>query len=271
MPKIAATSRLLVLIGDPVAHSLSPAMHNAAITALGLDAVYMALKSDKSALPHVLRALEAVGIAGNVTVPHKVTVANLLIRLTSVAKELGAVNTFWPEGGRLVGDNTDVRGLLDALGPLEPEGPWLVSGTGGAARAVAVAAREIGEPLLVQSRDRERAADFAAWACDMGVDSRVDDGTRVGTALNATPLGLRSADGLPFDEERLNGCKAAMDLVYAKGGTRWVRWCRERGMRAEDGRSMLIAQGAHSFERFFADEHAPLEVMAAAVSKELAT
>ena len=269
MPKIAATSRLLVLIGDPVDHSLSPAMHNAAIAALGVDAVYVALKSDKTALPHVLRALEAVGIAGNVTVPHKVTVANLLIRLTSLAKELGAVNTFWPEGGRLVGDNTDVKGLLDALRPIEPEGPWLVSGTGGAARAVAVAAREMAVPLLVQSRDRERAADFAAWACEIGVDSRVDDGTRVGTALNATPLGLRSADGLPFQEERLNGCKAALDLVYARGGTRWMRWCRDRGMRAEDGRTMLVAQGAHAFERFFPDEAAPVEVMAAAVEKEL--
>ena len=269
MPKIAATSRLLVLIGDPVDHSLSPAMHNAAIAALGLDAVYVALKSDKSALPHVLRALEAVGIAGNVTVPHKVTVANLLIRVTSLAKELGAVNTFWPEGGRLVGDNTDVRGLLDALNPLEPEGPWLVSGTGGAARAVAIAAREMGMPLLVQSRDRERAADFAAWASETGVDCEVDNGTRVATALNATPLGLRSADGMPFQEERLKGCKVAFDLVYAQGGTRWSRWCREQGMKAEDGRTMLVAQGAHAFERFFPDEAPPVEVMKAAIDKEL--
>jgi shikimate dehydrogenase len=269
MPEINANSKPVVLIGDPVEHSLSPAMHNAAITALGLDAVYVALKTDKSALPHVLRALEAVGVAGNVTVPHKVSVANLLIRVTSLAKELGAVNTFWPEGGRLVGDNTDVRGLLDALGPLDPEGPWLVSGTGGAARAVAVAARESGVLLLVQSRDRERAAGFAAWAAEMGVDSRADDGTPARTALNATPLGLGSADGLPFLEERLNGCRAAFDLVYAKGGTRWVRWCRERGIRAEDGRSMLVAQGGHSFERFFPGEAAPLEVMNAAVNKEL--
>ncbi|MFC1640189.1 shikimate dehydrogenase family protein [Gemmatimonadota bacterium] len=270
MSRIAATSRPLVLIGDPVAHSLSPDMHNAAIAALGIDAVYLALRTDKSALPHVLRALEAVGIAGNVTVPHKVTVAQLLIRVTSLAKELGAVNTFWPEGGRLVGDNTDVRGLLDALEPLDPEGPWLVSGTGGAARAVAAAARDAGVPLLVRSRDRERGAEFAAWARDLGVDSRTDDGTRVGTALNATPLGLRTSDGLPFPEERLDGCVAALDLVYARGGTRWLKWCRERGMRAADGRSMLVAQGAHAFQRFFPGETAPVEVMSAAVNRALA-
>ena len=269
MTRIAATSRPLVLIGDPVAHSLSPAMHNAAIAALGIDAVYVAVRTEKTALPHVLRALEAVGIAGNVTVPHKVSVAKLLIRVTSLAKELGAVNTFWPEGGRLVGDNTDVRGLLDALDPLQPEGPWLVSGTGGAARAVAAAARETGVPLLVRSRDRERGGEFVAWARDLGVDSRTDDGTRVGTALNATPLGLRTSDGLPFPEERLNGCQAALDLVYAQGGTRWVRRCRERGMRAADGRTMLVAQGGHAFQRFFPGITAPLEVMTAAVNRVL--
>lgn len=271
MPRIAATSRTLVLIGDPVAHSLSPAMHNAAISALGLDAVYIALKAEKSALPHVLRALEAVGVAGNVTVPHKVAVANLLIRVTSLAKELGAVNTFWPEGGRLVGDNTDVRGLLDALNPLDPEGPWLVSGTGGAARAVAVAARETGVPLLVHSRDRERAGNFAAWASEIGVECRADDGSRAGTALNATPLGLRTGDGLPFIEERLKGCRAAMDLVYTKGGTRWARFCKDRGMRVLDGRAMLVAQGGHAFQRFFPGEFAPLELMAAVVDRELRT
>jgi len=260
-----------VLIGDPVDHSLSPAMHNAAITALGIDAVYIALRVEKSALPHVMRALEALGLSGNVTVPHKVSVANLLIRVTSLAKELGAVNTFWPEGGRLVGDNTDVRGLMDALNPLDPEGPWLVNGTGGAARAVAVAAREAGVPLLVQSRDRERAADFAAWASSIGVESSADDGSPVGTALNATPLGLRSSDGLPFGEDRLNGCRVAMDLVYAEGGTRWVRLCLERGMRAADGREMLVSQGGHAFQRFFPGETAPMEIMAAAVDRELST
>jgi len=270
MPRIAATSRPLVLIGDPVEHSLSPALHNAAIVALGLDAAYVTIRTDASALPHMLRALEAVGIAGNVTVPHKVTVAQLLIRLTPLAKELGAVNTFWPDGGRLVGDNTDVQGLLDALDPLDAADPWLVRGTGGAARAVAAAARQKGVPLLVQSRDRERAGDFAAWARALGVDCRSDDGGRVGTALNATPLGLRPDDGLPFADERLEGCGVALDLVYAPRETRWVRECRARGIRASDGRTMLVSQGVHAFKRFFPEASPPRDIMAAAVERALA-
>jgi len=245
-------------------------MYNAAFAALGLDAVYIPIRADASALPHVIRALEAVGIAGNVTIPHKVAVAQLLIRVTSLAKEIGAVNTFWPEGGRLVGDNTDVRGIIDALTPLDPEGPWLVSGAGGAGRAVAAAARDLGVQLLVRSRKRDRVLNFVDWARQIGADCRPDDGSPIRTAINATPLGLRSSDASPFGGRKLNGCRTALDLVYAKSGTKWVRKCREQGIRAQDGRSMLVAQGTHAFQRFFPGTVAPREVMAAAVDRALA-
>jgi shikimate dehydrogenase len=269
MTSVTATTRILAVVGDPIAHSLSPAMQNAAIAALGLDAVYVAIPADAAALPHVVRAFEAVGIAGNVTVPHKVAVAQLLIRLTPRAKELQAVNTFWPEGGRLVGDNTDVAGLLDALDPLGGDGPWLLVGTGGAARAVAAGARERGVTLLVRSRDDDRARTFAGWARDLGVDARPDDGVPIGTAINATPLGLEPNDPAPVPPARLNGCRAALDLVYAPGETTWVRSCRRRGLRAADGRTMLVAQGARAFERFFPDVEAPREIMTAAVERAL--
>jgi shikimate dehydrogenase len=245
-------------------------MHNAAIAAMGLDAVYVAVRVDPGAVPHVVRAFEAVGIAGNVTIPHKVAVAQLLIRLTPLAKELGAVNTFWPDGGRLVGDNTDVAGILDSVDELGVEGPWLVAGTGGAARAVAAAARERGVPLLVRPREADRARAFVEWARHLGTDARPDDGAPVSAAINATPLGLREDDELPIPGSRLTGCPAALDLVYAPGETRWVRECRARGMRAADGRTMLVAQGARAFERFFPDVTAPREVMAAAVRRALA-
>ena len=269
MNRIRGSSRPFVVIGDPIAHSMSPAMYNAAFATLGLDAVYVPIRTDESALPHVLRAFESVGIAGNVTIPHKVAVARLLIRVTSLAQDLQAVNTFWPEGGRLVGDNTDVRGLIDALEPLDADGPWLVGGTGGAARAVAAAARELGMPLLVRSRTRERAADFADWARELGADCRADDGSPIATAINATPLGLEQSDKPPFVDRDLDGCRAALDLVYAPGETAWIRQCKELGMRACDGRSMLVAQGAHAFQRFFPQVKPPIEVMTAAVNREL--
>ncbi|MFQ5704776.1 MAG: shikimate dehydrogenase family protein [Gemmatimonadales bacterium] len=269
MTRISGHSRILAIIGDPIEHSLSPAMHNAAMTSLGIDGVYVPIRTDASALPHVLRAFEAVSIAGNVTIPHKVAVSDLLIRVTSRAKELGAVNTFWPEGGRLVGDNTDVQGILDAVQPLEPRGPWLVLGTGGAARGAAVAARESGAELLVRSRDERRARDFAEWASKLEVEARADDGSPVGMAVNATPLGLRADDPDPVEVERLNGCEVALDLVYARGETGWVRRARERGLRATDGRGVLVAQGAHAFERFFPDHKAAVEVMRAKVEEML--
>jgi shikimate dehydrogenase len=257
-------------VGDPVKHSLSPAMHNAAIAALGLDAVYVAIHADAPAIPHVVRAFEAVGVAGNVTIPHKVAVAQLLIRLTPLAKELGAVNTFWSENGRLAGDNTDVAGFLDAVEQVDGEGPWLLAGTGGAARAVVAGARARKVTICIASRDQARAREFVAWARDLGADALVDDGRQVQTAINATPLGLKPADALPFSDARLTGCRTALDLVYAAGETRWVRECRSRGMRAADGRLMLVGQGAHAFERFFPGTTAPREVMAATVDRALA-
>lgn len=267
--RIGATSRVLAVIGDPIDHSLSPAMYNAAIHALGLDAVYVALRVEPPALAHVIRAFEALGVSGNVTVPYKVPVAALLIRLTSLAKELGAVNTFWAEGGRLIGDNTDVQGILDAVADLNVDGPWVVVGTGGAARAAAAAARAQRVPLFVRSREPERAHEFVAWARSLGAEARSDNGDPAGVVINATPLGLSPRDALPVPDGRLVRCRAVLDLVYKPGGTAWVRQCRDRGMLVADGRSMLVAQGARAFERFFPAETAPRGIMAAAVEREL--
>jgi shikimate dehydrogenase len=268
--RITARSRLLVVIGNPVDHSLSPVMHNAAIAALGLDAVYMATRVEGAALPGVLGACAAMGLAGNVTVPHKMDVARELESLSPAAEALGAVNTFWPDGGTLRGDNTDVAGVLEALDACEAEGPWLVAGTGGAARAVAAAAGERGITLLVQSRSPEQARAFAQWALDLGVPrAAADDGGSVGVAINASPLGLAPTDPHPFPEDRLDPGGVALDLAYAPGGTPWIRACRARGLRAADGRVMLLAQGAHAFERFFPGVPAPREIMAAAVERAL--
>src|SRR6266516_4652929 len=150
--EVSASTRLLAVIGDPVAHSLSPSMYNAAIRVLGLDAVYVALRTPAPTLATLLAALAGAGGAGNVTVPHKEAAERCVARKTDVCARVGACNTFWTEHGALVGDNTDVAGILACLRQLGVDGGggrgggggrWLVVGTGGAARAVAVAAAEV--------------------------------------------------------------------------------------------------------------------------------
>ena len=271
--EIGANTRLLTVIGDPVAHSLSPAMHNAACRALGLDAVYLALRVPAGALSTLLQALAATGGAGNVTVPHKEAVEGSVARKTDVCARVGACNTFWTEDGALVGDNTDVAGVSAALAGLGVKGGrWLVIGTGGSSRAIAVAAADAGAgtALWVRSRHPDRAREFAAWAKQLGVRVEPAHGpVEIDVAINATPLGLAEGDPLPVDPKDLRGVRMALDLVYARGGTRWVRMLQAKGVAACDGREVLIRQGAAAFSRFFPGTVAPVEVMRAAVERAL--
>lgn len=271
--EISAKTRLLAVIGDPVAHSLSPAMYNAAFRALGLDAVYVALRVSAESLAQVLAMQIVTHGAGNVTVPHKEAVERSVTRKTDACARAGACNTFWIEDGALVGDNTDVVGVSAALAKLGAGGKgarWLVVGTGGSARAVALAAADAGATLFVRSRDSGRAREFAAWSSGLGGSAHVANGpVEIDVAINATPLGLAGHDPLPIDVNHLPGVKTALDLVYAPGETRWVHALRERGIEAADGREMLVQQGAAAFERFFPATAAPKEVMRAAVQRAL--
>jgi shikimate dehydrogenase len=273
--EISANTRLLAVIGDPVTHSLSPVMQNAACRALGIDAVYVALRvpARGNALATVLQALTTTGGAGNVTVPHKEAVERSVTRKTDLCARAGACNTFWTENGVLVGDNTDVHGVRGALGALGVDGGrWLVVGTGGSARAVAVAAAEAKATLWVRSRHPDRAHQFAEWAKRLGVQAEPAHGpVEVDAAINATPLGLGERDPLPIDPKDIRSLRVALDLVYAPGGTRWVRTLRERGaaVAASDGREVLVRQGAAAFVRFFPGTAAPVDVMRAAVERAL--
>jgi len=270
--EIGASTRLLAVLGDPVAHSLSPVMHNAVIRALGLDAVYVGLRVPAAAIPETLAVLAAVGAAGNVTVPHKEAVERYVARKTDACAKAGACNTFWVEAGDLIGDNTDVAGVRAALAALGADGArrWLVIGTGGSARAVAIAATESGAELRVRSRAPERAARFTAWASERGARAAVwKEGETAEVAINATPLGLAATDALPVDPKALTGVRCALDLVYAAGETRWVQALRAAGVAAHDGREMLVRQGAAAFARFFPGALAPLDVMRAAVARAL--
>jgi shikimate dehydrogenase len=269
--EIGPNTRLLAVLGDPVAHSLSPAMHNAACRALGLDAVYLALRTPAAALSATLEALAAAGAAGNVTLPHKEAVERSVARKTDVCARAQACNTFWTEDGVLVGDNTDVSGVRAALCDLGVNGGrWLVLGTGGAARAVAVAGAEAGATLRVRSRHPDRARQFVDWAKRIGARADAVHGpAEVDAVINTTPLGLAERDPLPINPKDVPGARVALDLVYARGETRWVRVLRARGVTARDGREMLVQQGAAAFARFFPGTAAPVDVMRAAVERAL--
>ena len=157
---INGRTRVFAILGDPVSHSLSPAMHNAAFRALGLDAVYVPLECRAEDVTALIGGLGRAGGGGNITVPHKETAARAVGRLEPRAALLGACNTFWGEDGVAAGDNTDVAGLLEALDRLAaPRRGWLVAGTGGSpapwsARRGSAASRSRSAPALRPARRR---------------------------------------------------------------------------------------------------------------------
>jgi shikimate dehydrogenase len=247
----------LVLLGHPVAQSRSPRMQNAALERAGLPIRYEALDVAPSELDEAIDQLVRANAAGNVTYPHKEAVYERCSARSPIARRVGAVNTFWCEHGALVGDNTDVGGFSAAVESLiggVPAGPIALLGAGGAAAAVCAAAEQWGSPRVrVLARDSQRATRLASRFPELAtVAARVDevlDGASL--VVNATPLGMRDDDALPVPVASIQSDAAVMDLVYRPGETRLVQAARARGLRAGDGLSMLVEQGALAFERWF--------------------
>jgi len=273
---------LLGIIGNPVRASLSPAMQQAALRRLSLDACYHPFEIGPKDLRAVLRALPPLGFWGvNVTIPYKETVLPLLDEVDAAAAAIGAVNTVVVRGGRLLGHNTDAAGFRTAL---EVEGRTglrgarvLVLGAGGAARAVAFACLA-GEcrSLLVANRSVARArslcrslrasfpgADVAAVAPE-GPDweSRA---AACGVIVNTTPLGGRPDDPLPVPPAALRRGQTVMDIVYRPRRTPLLSAAAAAGARPVDGLQMLLHQGALAFTLWTGRE-APLAVMRRALS-----
>ena len=268
---ITARTRVIALLGDPVAHSLSPLMQNAAFRAAGLDAVYVAIRCSAEDVPGLITALAHSGGGGNVTVPHKAVAASVGTPSARVTR-LGAANVFGAAEDRsAVVGNTDVDGMLALVRRLGVPAPtWGVLGTGGSARAVAGAALEAGVALAVQSRSAERAAAFTAWCATLGVvTAPMETATLL---INATPLGLHADDALPVDLAMMPSLRGVLDLTYrGDGPTALVQAARARGLVAEDGREMLLVQGAAAWATWFASEPIapPIEVMRAALAGRL--
>jgi len=247
----------LVLLGNPVSHSLSPTFQNAALRAAGIPLEYEALEVREKELRPLLRDLRKLSAAGNVTIPHKVAVHDRCDELTDLAGRVGAVNTFWFESGRLHGDNTDVGGFDAAaralLGGEPSDARVAVFGAGGAAAAVLAAIEAwSGATVSIVARNAARAEGLVRRFPDVAriqksAKRAVDGATLI---VNATPIGQQD-DGLPIEPSKIARSTAVMDLVYRRGGTAWVKAARERGNPAADGLTMLLEQGALSFQRWF--------------------
>ncbi len=259
---INSRTRLFVLLGDPVAHSLSPQMHSAAFNQVGFNGVYVALRVTDAA--GAVAGLRSLGVAGaSVTIPHKRDVIEELDEVDPTAAAIGAVNTIVNVDGRLSGHNTDGVGAVRALQKkCSLAGKRVaVIGAGGTARAVAYTAKAQGAGVTIVNRTAARGealaqalgADFQALADFKGRD--------IDVLINTTSVGMHpDRDAMVIDEALLNARMVVMDVVYNPLHTRLLRCARQKGCQTVDGLAMFVEQGASQFE-LWTGQKAPLEVM----------
>lgn len=255
----------LLLLGHPVAHSLSPRFQNAALQQCGFPQVYSARDVEPGALPALLadlarRSVAGESTAGNVTLPLKELVYAAGTHRSVRAERAGAANTFWFDRGALYVHNTDIAGVERAILSLCPDGiagaTCAVLGAGGSAAAVLVALQELGaHAIRMASRTPARVR---AMATRVGVEvtavADASDAVRgARLVVNATPVGLRDEDMI-VSPSLLSPDTRVLDLVYRRGGTAWVRACLAAGIPAQDGLRMLVEQGAAAFECWFGIE-----------------
>ena len=265
-----ARTRLTGILGWPVEHSLSPAMHNAAFAALDLNWAYLAFAVGPERIGEAVRGLAAAGCSGlNVTIPHKQAVIESCSAVSPAVEAIGAANTLIPDGaGGFRADNTDAEGFLRALDESVADvvagQRVLLIGAGGAGRAVAYAVRSRGGHLLVANRTEAKAAElgepvpFEAGAINAAA-------AEVALVVNASSLGMGAGEvpaELPL--AGIGPGQVVNDLVYRPGGTPWLAAAAARGARTVDGLGMLLHQGAAAFERWTGVD-APVDVMRAAL------
>ena len=276
---ITGATRVAAVIGSPVRHSLSPALHNAAFAALGLDWVYLAFEVPEGRGAEAIGAMRTLGLGGlSVTMPHKAAVHDAVDERTPVAAALGAVNCVFRRDDRIVGDNTDGAGFVDALRldeGIEVAGRrCVVVGAGGAGRAVAHAVAVAGAAVVaIVNRSPAPAARAVQIVGDRGRAGTVDDIPTADLVVNATPVGMgdgtAAGGATPVDPELLRAGQVVVDLVYQPETTALLRAARARGAVAVTGVGMLVHQAAHAFRRWTGLEP-PLAPMTAAIRRELA-
>jgi shikimate dehydrogenase len=264
--QINGSTKILGLFGNPVKHSLSPAMHNAGIQSLKINFVYLPLhvENDIETAVNAVRAFNFAGV--NVTIPYKEKVIPFLDSLTDEAENIGAVNTIINDNGKLIGDNTDGKGFIRSLNEnlkFDVAGKkCFIIGAGGASRSIAVSLIFAGaDTIFVTDLSIEKAKNIA----------RINDKIKVIASneiqkiieqselvINATPAGMEN-DSTPFDLNYLSAKNTVYDIVYNRE-TPLIKYCKKNEIKCMAGLEMLLYQGVLAFEKW-TKKKAPVEVM----------
>lgn len=280
---ITGKTKVCGVIGDPIEHTLSPAMHNAAFEALNLDYVFLAFKVKSAGVADAVNGMRALNIRGlNVTMPHKTTVINYLDRVDLSAQIVNSVNTILNKESLLFGFNTDGVGALKALreNGIEPKGrKVLLLGAGGAARAIAYTMAKEADELVVLNRTLKQAHDLAKLL-QKAVNKKIVAGSLSPSEIeqnlqdsdiliNATSVGMKpNIDESPVKSKLLRSNLAVLDIVYNPPETKLSIDAKSAGAKVVNGVEMLIYQGAASFE-VWTGKPAPLQVMRQAALNHL--
>jgi shikimate dehydrogenase len=262
--EISGKTKFVAIFGDPIEHTLSPAMHNAAFDELGMDARYVPFHVTPAGLGDAVRGLRSMGFVGaNITVPHKERVMEFLDDVDPEASKIGAVNTVVNREGRLTGYNTDGRGFIMSLNEDAGFNPTsrraFICGAGGAARGVAFALLNSGvRRVYLFDIDEERSdrlvADInSAFGRPAARPSPLDPAFIRATDLviNCTPLGMHEGDPLPMPEGSFRSGQVVYDVVYNPSETALLKTAKSNGAKAVNGLGMLLYQGVIAFEHWF--------------------
>ena len=274
---ISGKTRVCGVIGDPIEHTMSPVMHNAAFRKLGIDYLYVPFRVRKEELGKAVEGMRALNIRGlNITIPHKVAIIPYLDELDPLAEKIGAVNTVVNNDGVLRGYNTDATGFLQALleKGVEPEGKnMVILGAGGASRAISFILAERGANLVILNRllELDWAEDLARRlslvftkeikALELTEENLARVLERADILINATSVGMTpDADETPVPSKLLKAGLVVFDIVYNPIKTRLLREAEEASAQTISGLDMLVWQGVLSFEKWTGLK-APVEVM----------
>ena len=265
--KLSAKTKICLIIGDPVAHSLSPAMHNAGYEALGIDDqfVFLGAQVKVENVELAVQTMKKMGIHGlSCTIPHKVVVMKFLDEIDETARKIGAVNTVLNKNGKLVGFNTD---WLGAVIPLEKITTLfckktLVLGAGGAARAVAFGLLKRQAKVKIFNRTNETAIklakEFGCEVTDLKIKSEIKDFDII---INTTSVGMKPLENnMPIPAEFITNKQIVFDVVYVPFETKLLKEAKKRGAKVIHGIEMLLNQGTAQFE-IFTGRKAPEKIM----------